>query len=109
MTDLTRAEGVVHAYGTRRVLDGAAVSVGAGEPVCLLGPNGAGKTTLARVISGVVRPGSGRVELGGESVFDLGRREIARRVAVVAQDPAVAFPFRVREITPTSSSSPRMR
>src|SRR5690625_6003470 len=39
-----------------------------GEIFALLGPNGAGKTTLISIICGLVRPGSGRVVVGGHDI-----------------------------------------
>lgn len=39
-----------------------------GELVCIVGPSGCGKTTLLKIIGGLLKPTSGAVELGGESV-----------------------------------------
>jgi len=43
-----------------------------GETVAILGPNGAGKSTLLGVLAGLVRPETGRAELGGRILFDVG-------------------------------------
>lgn len=50
--------------GVRRVLDGINFSVRPGERMAILGRNGAGKSTLIRILSGVMSPTSGRIELG---------------------------------------------
>jgi iron complex transport system ATP-binding protein len=89
---------VHHRFGPLRVLDDVEISVSPGQLLVALGPNGAGKTTLLRVLSGVLTPNAGVVELEGDRLADLTRREIARRVAVVPQDSVVPFPFRVSEI-----------
>jgi iron complex transport system ATP-binding protein len=65
----------------------------AGEVVGLVGPNGSGKTTLIRVVTGVVRPGAGRVLVDGGDITRLRQRELARLVAVVPQDPALPPAF----------------
>ncbi len=57
-----------------------------GEWVALIGPNGAGKTTLLRALAGLVRY-EGVVRLGDRDASTLRRRELARRVAVVPQEP----------------------
>jgi iron complex transport system ATP-binding protein len=52
----------------------------------LIGPNGSGKTTILRMLAGILRPNSGSVRLGGNiPLHDLGRKEIARHIAVVPQ------------------------
>ena len=60
---LLSVEGLVKNYGRRRVVDGVAFHVEAGEIVGLLGPNGAGKTTSFRMTCGLVMPDAGQVLL----------------------------------------------
>lgn len=69
----------------------------AGEFVALLGANASGKTTALRMLSGALRPLSGRVRLEGAEVSNLPARERAQRVAVVAQETTLMFPLRVWE------------
>src|SRR6201999_1435947 len=56
-------------YGTFQALFGVSLEVEAGEAVGVIGPNGAGKTTLMRVISGLIRPRTGRVTMQGIDVI----------------------------------------
>ena len=49
-----------------RALDSVSLSVGKGEVVGILGPNGSGKSTLVRVISTLVVPDAGEVEVFGD-------------------------------------------
>ena len=79
------AERISLSLGGRRILDSVTFAAGAGETIGLLGPNGSGKSTLLRVLAGIRRPDSGRVELDGEDVQGMRRARIARRIAVVSQ------------------------
>lgn len=56
-------DGVTKAFGTRQVLAGVDLSVGAGEIAALLGRNGAGKTTLLSIVVGLADADAGRVEI----------------------------------------------
>ena len=85
-------------YGSREVLHGVDLALGAGERVALLGPNGAGKSSLLRCVSGLARPSAGAVLFDGVPVDELGRSSIARRVAVVPGQTVVAFPISVEEV-----------
>ena len=87
MTDL-RARDLVVALGGVPVLAGVSLDVPAGSWLTVVGANGAGKSTLLRALAGLV-PASGSVELGGAPAAGLRRREWARRVALVPQDPVV--------------------
>jgi iron complex transport system ATP-binding protein len=91
-------EALAFAYDGRRVLDGVDVAIAPGELVGVIGPNGAGKTTLVRILAGVTRPSAGRVMLGARPLDAWSRRERARAVALVPQDPRVEFPFTVLEV-----------
>lgn len=63
----------------------------------VVGPNGAGKSTLLRVMMGRLLPGQGEALFEDRVAADWSRREMARRVAVVGQEPAPDFPLTVRE------------
>jgi iron complex transport system ATP-binding protein len=80
-------QGVTVVLGGRPVVDGIDASVGEGEWLALIGPNGAGKTTLLRAIARLL-PFSGFISLGGRSIRDLARGELARLIAVVPQEPS---------------------
>ncbi len=64
-------EDLSKAYRGRRVVDGVAIEVRAGEVVGLLGPNGAGKTTTFYMVVGLEKPDSGRILLDGQDVSAL--------------------------------------
>jgi len=56
----------------------------------IIGPNGAGKSTLARLFAGILTPSSGRVRVLGRPVEEWSRADLARRLAVVAQEASRA-------------------
>ena len=58
-------------YGARQVVKDVSLMVQRGEAVGLLGPNGAGKTTCFYMITGLVRPDKGEIQLDGHNVTDL--------------------------------------
>ena len=77
-------------YGSREVVKGISINIKRGEVVGLLGPNGAGKTTTFYVITGMVRPNEGRVELNGNDITTLPMYKRARRgVGYLSQEPSV--------------------
>jgi iron complex transport system ATP-binding protein len=92
------AEQLSFAYGPRPVLADVSLAVAAGELVGVIGPNGGGKTTLVRLLSGVLAPDTGIVRLDGRPLAAYRRRDLARRLAVVPQDPTLEFPFTALEV-----------
>ena len=67
MANLVNLESVSHAFGTRVLLDGVSLGVGAGEVIGVVGRNGDGKTTLLRVLTGDLVPDSGRVTISNSA------------------------------------------
>src|SRR6478736_3678908 len=70
------------AYAVKRAVDGVTFAVDAGELVGYLGPNGAGKSTTIKMLTGILVPTSGRLEVAG---IDPSRHrvELTRRIGVV--------------------------
>jgi iron complex transport system ATP-binding protein len=82
----------------KTVLHDVSIAAPPGASVGIIGPNGSGKTTLLKLLAGSLRPNAGRVTLDGIGLDALGRRAVARRIAVVPQDTHVAFEYTVLEI-----------
>ena len=91
-------DNVSFAYGVRQVLHDVTLAVGRGRVVGLLGPNGSGKTTLLRIMAGTLAPGRGSVRIDENDVALLGRRDLARRIAVVPQETHATFDFTVLDM-----------
>ena len=90
---LIRMTDVVKVYDSGEVpftaLRGINLDVGAGEFIGLIGKSGSGKTTLINMITGIDRPSSGTIDIGGTSVHKLNENQLAmwrgRNVGVVFQ------------------------
>jgi ABC-type branched-subunit amino acid transport system ATPase component len=67
MTTL-QTDGLTKAFGGVVAVDGASVEVQDGLVNGLIGPNGSGKTTFFNVITGMIKPDSGQVEIDGRDV-----------------------------------------
>jgi iron complex transport system ATP-binding protein len=67
------------------------------ELVAILGQNASGKSTLLKLLGGVVKPLSGRVEVDGAEVGGLNLRTRAQKIALVQQESELLFPLRVWE------------
>ena len=93
--DIREAE---YRYPSGAGVSGITFQVAAGEAVGIVGPNSAGKTTLLRLLSKVLTPTAGRILVEGKDLARLPRLALARRLAVVPQEFAVAFPFQVAEV-----------
>lgn len=73
---LLAATNIAHAFGTRIILDGATLSIEAGERIGIVGRNGQGKSTLMKAMAGVMKPDSGDIAVAKNA-----------RVGYLKQDP----------------------
>jgi ABC-2 type transport system ATP-binding protein len=88
MTDVIRANGLVKHYGSVKALDGLDLAVPEGTVLGLLGPNGAGKTTAVRILTTLLRPDAGTVEVAGVDVL-ANPHEARKRIGLSGQFAAV--------------------
>ncbi|HOG25422.1 MAG TPA: LPS export ABC transporter ATP-binding protein [Bacteroidales bacterium] len=81
---------LVKRYGLRAVVKNVSIHVDQGEIVGLLGPNGAGKTTSFYMITGLIRPNSGKIFLDQEEITTLPMYQRAKRgIGYLAQEASV--------------------
>lgn len=78
MAHTLRGENLVKIYKKRKVVNDASVQVSKGEIVGLLGPNGAGKTTTFYMITGMIKPNSGKVYLDDRDITKIPMYQRAR-------------------------------
>lgn len=94
---MIKAENVSKFYGARQALKELSFTIEAGEVVGFLGLNGAGKTTVLKILSGLLLPSSGRIEIAG---FDsaLAPREVRRRIGFLPDRPPLHEDMAVRDV-----------
>lgn len=89
---------VGYAVGRKWLIEGIDVAFAPGRLTVIIGPNGAGKSTLLRLLTGELKPTTGRVMLGARDVGRMAPAELSRLRAVVPQHTLLAFPFTVIEV-----------
>ncbi len=87
---------LVHDYGSRRAIDGLDLQISQGELLAILGPNGSGKTTLFRVLSTLLPPQQGKIEVLGLDITR-DRRSVQQQLGVVFQAPSLDKKLTVSE------------
>ncbi len=70
----------------RKAISGVSISIKRGEVVGIAGGNGSGKSTIVKMLSGLLRPDEGSVEVDGVAIADMSRDEVTAHIATVFQD-----------------------
>ena len=90
MTRVLQAKNLVKRYGDFYAVNDIDLNLHKGEVVGLLGPNGAGKTTTFYMITGMIRPSSGRIIFGDEDITKSPMYKRARMgIGYLAQEPSI--------------------
>lgn len=79
-------------YGRTTILQDVSIRIGKGEVVTIIGANGAGKTTLLRAISGLVKPGAGKIEFDGQEIAGATPADIVGHGLVMVPEARQLFP-----------------
>ena len=84
---MLKLEKINASYGYLKVVWDVSLEVNDGEAVCILGLNGAGKTTTLKVIAGLKKPDSGKVEFEGEDITGLSAdRLVTKGMAFIPEE-----------------------
>ncbi len=81
---MIRVENVTKTFGDFKALDNASIHVKKGAVYGLVGSNGAGKSTIIRHITGIYRPDSGQILVGGEKVYE--NPKMKEKIAYIPDD-----------------------
>jgi ATP-binding cassette subfamily C protein len=74
-------------YGEKEVIHDVSIEIPAGKTVALLGHSGSGKTTLAHIVLGLYPATSGRIEIDGVPIEEIGLDRLREHIALVLQTP----------------------
>jgi ABC-2 type transport system ATP-binding protein len=85
---MIRVDGLVKTFGDFTAVDGVSFQVERGEIFAFLGPNGAGKTTTIKMLTTLLRPTRGHIELDGLDPTTR-QNEVRQRFGIVFQDPSL--------------------
>ena len=93
-----RAENLSWSIGRTLIVDDVSLAIEPGQVMGLLGPNGSGKSSLLRLLAGLRRPEKGQVLLDGKDIRTVGRRAMAKRIALVEQHASTESNVRVKDV-----------
>ena len=95
---LVEARDLSFRYDREWVVRNVTFTLEPGEFLGLLGPNGSGKSSLLKVLNGILHPQQGQVAFENRELSSWSRRRLAQRMAMVAQEIQLDFPFTVLEL-----------
>ena len=85
---MIRVQNLVKTFGNFTAVNDVSFEVGEGEIFAFLGPNGAGKTTTIKMLTTLLKPTSGSIELDGLDP-EVKQNEVRRKFGIVFQDPSL--------------------
>jgi iron complex transport system ATP-binding protein len=86
------------AYANSPVLTNLSLSIDAGSFCAIAGPNGVGKSTLIWLIAGLIKAGSGTIQIHDKHINAYKAKELSRQIALVQQEYVPVFDFTVLEM-----------
>ena len=90
MSKILKTENLKKSYSGKTVVDEVNINLKKGEIVGLLGPNGAGKTTTFYMITGMIRPSSGKIFFDDNNITSTPMYQRARMgIGYLAQEPSI--------------------
>lgn len=92
------AEHVDISYGKNQIVEDLSLTIPEGKITALIGSNGSGKSTILKTMCRIMAPSSGQVILDGKSIHSQSTRELARKLAILPQNPESPEGLTVEEL-----------
>ncbi|ENQ3108754.1 ABC transporter ATP-binding protein [Bacillus cereus] len=96
MSAIIKTTNLTKIYGNQKSVDNLNITVNQGDIYGFIGRNGAGKTTTIRMLLGLIKPTSGKIEIFGED-FSQNQKEILRRIGSIVEVPGFYENLTARE------------
>lgn len=96
MTQVVKLSNITLKYDQKIALSNIDLEIGEGEFIGLIGPNGAGKTTLLKLLLGILKPTSGKINIFGKEGRLKGR--MRNRIGYIPQNPEIDYYFPIKVI-----------
>ncbi|WP_066873908.1 ABC transporter ATP-binding protein [Clostridium mediterraneense] len=93
-----KIEGLEYEIGKQKILKGIDLEIPKGKFVGIIGPNGSGKSTLLKNIYRVYKPNKGKIYIDGKEINEMKSKEIAKELAILAQESSTQFDFTVEDV-----------
>ncbi len=91
-------QNITKRYGEKAVVDDVSVTIERGTLTSFIGPNGAGKSTLLSLISQLILPDGGKIDLDGRDITQIKRTDLAKRLSILRQENHITVRLTVREL-----------
>ncbi len=96
---MLRLENINASYGYLQILWDISLEINRGEVVAVLGSNGVGKTTMLKVISGLLKPSSGKVFFRDEEITGISPDQLcAKGLVIIPEERNLLPPCRCMKI-----------
>lgn len=96
MSHIVRTKQLTRTYQGKEVVSNVSLSIKKGEIYGMLGPNGAGKTTVMKMITNLVKPTAGEIEIFGERLTDTSYQMLGR-IGTIIENPIFYDKLSARE------------
>lgn len=98
MSTVFRVENLSTGYENVRIIEGLNVTIAKGKVTTIIGPNGCGKSTLLKTIGRILKKECGDIYLQEQNMQQMSTKEIAQKLALLAQSPSAPSQLKVEEL-----------
>lgn len=85
-------------YGRQTIIDSMAITIPESKITSIIGPNGCGKSTLLKTMARILKPSEGSILLDGKAIHKQSTKNIAKKIAILAQSPHTPDEITVKDL-----------